>query len=385
MKVLHTIASLHPETGGPARSVPGLASALADLGMKVHLWSPALPEGIETPPGVVLHTGDFNQLIGRLGTIDLIHDHGLWLPVNHQVALASRAKGIPRMVSPRGMLEPWALNHKKWKKRLAWHLYQHRDLNRACALHATADSEAEQFRRLGLGNPVHIIPNGVDLPPLSSLSHQLSVLRPQATDHRPPTTDHRQLPSALCSLPSASLRSALFLGRIHPKKGLPLLVEAWAKVRPPGWSMQVIGPDEGGHRAEVEGLVRNAGLGDVWHFGGSLEGEMKSRAFQEASLFILPTFSENFGISVAEALASGVPVITTTGAPWQGLESHRCGWWVAPEVEALAAGLREATALNDDERQAMGERGARWMKDEFTWAGVASQMRVAYEQVLQTS
>lgn len=353
MRILHTVASLQPDTGGPARSVPGLANALADQGAEVHVWSPNVPGDSSDLTKFTLHRGTLEEALGKIQGLDLIHDHGLWLPVNHRVAIASRQRNIPRVVSPRGMLEPWALNHKKWKKRAAWWLYQKKDLRSAGALHATAHSEAGQFQRLGLKNPIHTIPNGVDLPPPSDL---------------------RPLPS--------NRKTVLFLSRIHPKKGLPMLVEAWAKLKPVGWQMLVAGPDENGHRLEIERQVEKTGLSDQWRFTGALEGEAKRQAFSQADLFILPTYSENFGIAVAEALASGIPVITTTGTPWQGLENHGCGWWVKPEMGTLAKTLGEAMALSDSARHEMGARGISWMKQDFTWEGIATKMLAAYQQVL---
>lgn len=349
--MLHTVASLRPETGGPARSVPGLATALAEAGLEVHLWS-GDPAG-RSIDGVTLHTGTLGAALDALGALDLIHDHGLWLPGNHQVAQQASQRGIPRIVSPRGMLEPWALQHKKWKKRLAWCLYQRRDLHGALGLHATAASEADQFRKLGLARPIGVVPNGVDAPPALSA----------------PPADR-------------SVRTALFLSRIHAKKGLPMLVEAWAALRPAGWRMRVVGPDEGGHREEVQAAVKNAGLSAAWSFDEALEGDAKWRAIAEADLFVLPSFSENFGIAVAEALAAGVPVVTTTGAPWQGLLDHRCGWWVAPETIPLTDALRSAFATPAAELAAMGARGREWMEKDFTWRGIGRQMAAFYQEAL---
>ncbi len=352
MRILHTVASLRPETGGPARSVPGLAKASGEQGLEIHVWSPEIPAGYLDMAGFHLHRGTLEDALDEMANPDLIHDHGLWLPVNHRVARVAQQRSIKRLISPRGMLEPWALDHKKWKKRAAWWLYQRRDLQDACMLHATADSEARQFQRLGLTNPVIVIPNGVDLPT---------------------PTAHRQ--------PHAGPRTALFLSRIHAKKGLPLLVDAWAKVRPAGWRMVVAGPDEDGHRREIETMVAEAGLSASWEFTGPLEGGEKHRIYQQAALFILPTYSENFGIAVAEALSYRIPVITTTGAPWQGLVDQQCGWWVEPQASTIAVALAKATSTEPVELEAMGDRGFEWVKSEFAWAGISKRMADAYESL----
>ena len=358
MRILHCTESLDPAAGGPARSVPQLALAQARLGHEVALWSPnpgpqSLPDLDSQEVALGRFHGPFREVLCRLGAVDIVHDHGVWLPFHKQVAKECAKLRICRVVSPRGMLEPWALNHKKWKKKLAWWLYQRRDLESAAALHATAESEAAQFRRLGLRHPILVSPNGVDVRDATPMPH---------------------------SAPRG-FRTALFLSRIHPKKGLPLLVEAWAKIRPEGWRMRVVGSDENGHRREVESLVAKAGLADTWEFENALEGEAKWASYRAADLFILPTYSENFGIVVAEALACGIPALTTTGAPWQGLQEHRCGWWVAPTAEAIAAALADATGLTTTQRAEMGARGRAWVQRDFTWPPIARAMVEFYDEL----
>ncbi|MDB4544339.1 glycosyltransferase, partial [Akkermansiaceae bacterium] len=149
---------------------------------------------------------------------------------------------------------------------------------------------------------------------------------------------------------------------------------------PKGWRMRVIGPDEGGHTEEIKRAVEQAWLADQWSFEGSLEGAEKLTALGSAELFALPTYSENFGIVVAEALAAGTPVITTTCTPWQGLLEHNCGWWVDPTCEALAGALESALACED--RSQMGQRGAVWVKNEFAWDEIGLRIVAAYRNIL---
>jgi glycosyltransferase involved in cell wall biosynthesis len=376
MRVLHTIASLDPRTGGPARSVPNLALALRRAGVSVALWTPGAQNESWLAPlreaGVEIHSGD----LADLPDFDLIHDHGVWLSNNRRVAAHAHARGTPRIVSPRGMLEPLAMNHKKWKKRLAWWLYQRKDLRTASALHATAESEAVQFRKLGFQQRIIVAANGVaKLNPEPLQTHPLEKHTPGARDPGPAGYPESRR-SAISDTPP---KTALFLSRIHPKKGLPLLVDAWSRIKPKDWRMRIVGPDEGGHRQEVEALVARAGLTDEWTFESEMDGDAKWNCYQEADLFILPTYSENFGICVAEALASGVPVITTTGTPWGGLREHQCGWWISPDAEALANALEVATATSQEDLRAMGERGKAWMSRDFTWGAIAQQMAAAYQ------
>jgi glycosyltransferase involved in cell wall biosynthesis len=259
------------------------------------------------------------------------------------------------------MLEPWAMNHKRSKKRVAWWLYQRRDLKRARCHHTTAEAEANNLQRLGLGVPVCVIPNGVDVPEVGRIAATAEVSKAGGGERK----------------------KALFLGRIYPVKGLPMLIEAWARVRPHGWILQIAGPDEAGHRAEVEQAVRTAGLNEIISFLGPLEGQAKRSALFAADLFVLPTHSESFGMAIAEALAHGLPVLTTTGAPWPMLPERGCGWWVEPTVDGIAEGLRLATSLGSTALNAMGAKGRELVAAEFSWERVAKQFVSMYENVIR--
>jgi glycosyltransferase involved in cell wall biosynthesis len=298
-------------------------------------------------------TGTEAEALADFGKTDILHDNGMWLPHNHRIAKLAARRGIARVVSTRGMLEPWAMRHKRVKKQAAWWLYQRRDLERACCHHATAQAEAENVQSLGLGVPVVMIPNGVDVPEIRCLSEGVN----------------------------RKWRRALFLGRIYPVKGLPMLVEAWARLRPAGWVLQIAGPDEGGHRTQVEKAVRKAGLSEVVSFTGPVGGDAKRSIFLDADLFVLPTHSENFGMAIAEALAHGLPVLTTTGAPWSTLAQHGCGWWVDASVDGIMEGLKQATSLGSQVLQAMGMRGRELVRTQFGWEQVANGFITMYSQL----
>jgi glycosyltransferase involved in cell wall biosynthesis len=251
------------------------------------------------------------------------------------------------------MLTDWALRHNRWKKRLAWMGYQKHVLQRAALFHVTSQEEIDALRDLGFEQPAAVIPNGVPLPDASSSNG--------------PTDEGRR---------------ALFLSRVHPKKGLPMLLDAWATVRPAGWTLEIVGPSEEGHRAELEAQARQLGLEDAIQFAGPVADDEKWDVYRRADLFVLPTHSENFGIVVAEALAAGVPALTTTGAPWQDLERHDCGWWVEPTEQALTEALRAAVDADDETRRAMGRRGRRLVEERYAWPGVAANMTAAYQWLL---
>jgi glycosyltransferase involved in cell wall biosynthesis len=160
-----------------------------------------------------------------------------------------------------------------------------------------------------------------------------------------------------------------------------MLIEAWAQIRPQNWCLQIAGPDEAGHRAELERAVSIAGLKGTVSFIGPIEGEAKSGAYLNADLFILPSYSESFGIAVAEALAHGLPVLTTKGTPWLGLTVRGCGWCVDPTVEGIEQGLRQALTQDLAMLRAMGAKGRAWVAADFGWNSVANQFLAAYEQL----
>jgi len=338
-----------------------LARVQLELGHKVYVampWEAAseahrqdwLPVEPTITGKVLLESLCWSPAYGRhvLGiAADLLHTHGLWQHPSW-IALKWKARHHrPHVCSPRGMLETWAWNHKRWKKLPVWWGLEKRNLQSAALLHATSDMEAASFRARGLTAPIAIIPNGVIIPGTTARFSNRS-------------------------------KVALFLSRIHPKKGLRMLLEAWAWVRPRGWQLHIVGPDEDGHRAELERLVAALHLGEVVRFDGQLLGMEKERAFEEAQLFILPTHSENFGIAVAEALAHGLPVITTHGAPWGLLQQRNCGWWVPATRDGLAAALDDATRRTPEELRVMGQHGREVVEERFLWPVIVRDMLSVY-------
>jgi glycosyltransferase involved in cell wall biosynthesis len=373
--VLHVVAGLHPRSGGTSRVVVDIIDALTTQShMAITLLTQSrmndetvASTSIEVRRVVAESRSHFAMTFGlpfrdtlnRIVSADpvrLIHNHGLWHPVNHWAASAGRRYGIPLIMQPHGMLEPWALNHKVWKKRIAMALFQRLDLEAAKLLVATSPVEYLNIRKLGFRQPIAVIPHGVVMPP------------PNTPDVAVPATPCRE-------------RIALFLSRVHPKKGLLNLVNAWANVTPQGWKLRIVGPDEGGHLEDVIRAVQQFGIGDSVEYLGEVDGVRKSVVYQSADLFVLPSFSENFGVVVAEALAHGVPVITTRVTPWGGLLDHGCGWWIEPTVNALTETLREALDMDATGLRAMGEKG-RTYAAEFDWSHIARQTEDAYSWVL---
>jgi glycosyltransferase involved in cell wall biosynthesis len=255
------------------------------------------------------------------------------------------------------MLEPWALRQKGWKKRVAWILYQRRILNSSALLHATSAEEGENLHALGLTPRIGVVPNGTDLPILSGSPALVE------TEPRPP-------------------RTLLFLSRIHPKKGLELLLEAWSSLRPQNWRIRIAGPGEESYIQGLKERCRILGVDREIEWIGPASDTRKDTLFRSSDLFILPSYSENFGLVVAEALSYGVPVITTTGCPWAELLAERAGWWVEPAVEPLQRALQEATDLPPETLRELGGRGRRLVEHSYGWDSVGARMNAAYLGVL---
>jgi glycosyltransferase involved in cell wall biosynthesis len=371
MAVTQVVAGLAKTDGGPAYSVPALTGALREAGVEAVLRSVARGrEQPASPPGggsfrshypwdeglVRLMRGSSELRTAleedvRSGSI--LHAHGLWLLPNLYPAWIKRQIPATGLVhSPRGMLAPAALEISKWKKRSVWHVWQKAALQAADCLHATAESEYDEIRAAGLRNPVAVIPNGIDLPP------------------------PRQKIQGVVS----QKRTILSLGRIHPKKALDNLVRAWAMVEAkyPAWSVSIIGPAELGYDEQLRRLCVSLDV-ERLAIGEPVYGAEKHALYQDSELFVLPTRNENFGMVVAEALAAGIPVISTKGAPWQGLEEQHCGWWIDFGVEPLAKALINAIEMDAGELAAMGQRGRAWMMRDFGWERVAAEMRSVYE------
>jgi glycosyltransferase involved in cell wall biosynthesis len=264
----------------------------------------------------------------------------------------ARDSSVTLIISPRGTLSTWALGNSRWKKKVVWGLAQKRVLEEAACLHATAEAEYVDIRSRGFEQPVCVIPNGIDIPATDTL---------QGLE------------------PRRGLRTILYVGRLHPGKGIDRLLRAWTLLAPqrPDWCLRIVGPDNRGHEAQLRALAASLRTPRVT-FVGPAFGAQKWLEYCNADLYVLPTASENFGLTVAEALACGTPVMTTKGAPWSGLVQEACGWWLDHGIEPLLEALRPATDMAPAELEAMGARGRAWMLRDFSWDNIAQQMASVY-------
>lgn len=379
MKILHVITGLK-KAAGTSVFCGEVCNRLAAAGhdVTIAIVDPARDDCYPVDPRIKLIPIDtlLKSTRSTCSTwFNIIHIHALWSPILHKVSNWAHRNKVPVVWSPHGMLTPWAMNNKKWKKRLGWRLYQRKDLARADLLHATAESEVEDIRRMGLRNQIVVAPLGVKLGSL---------------------TQRRK----------GAEKVLLFVSRVQKKKGLINLARAWANLEKESstrstcstwlnsWKVRIVGPDQEGHTQEVKAECERLGIIDDWEFVGPKYGDELQSEYANADLFVLPTYSENFGSVVIEALAHGVPVITTKGTPWYELEGYtnsklqtinsklKCGWWIDIGVDPLINALQEAISLTDEERQLMGVRGRKLIDEKYTWDAVVKATEKGYEEVL---
>lgn len=313
--------------------------------------------------GVESHVAAGDSCSGR---VDVIHIHGLWLRMYHQAAQWAGAKGIPVVWSTHGMTAPWSMRHKWCKKQIAWLLYQRGDLRQATAIHCTTELEVGWNKSLGFNNCF--------IAPLGTNEHQI---------HSPTPTRNSNYTHTL-----------LFVGRVYPVKGLVNLIRAWGiamkqlsvscspfPVPRSNWKLRIVGPDQAGHQAELENLVRELGLDGSVDFVGPKFGDELSAEYEDCDCLILPSFTENFGATVVDAMAHGKPCIASTFTPWRELRDRDCGWWVSNEPVQLAEAIREMISVGDVKRREMGVRGLRLVEEKYTWGAVAETMISKYKEI----
>lgn len=367
MRILHFVNGLDANSGGVSRSVP--LQCLASAGPDVEQCLAFGFDGGELAPevtsldaqGVQLEPLARGSLVTRLPALmrqhDVVHLHGLWSPAVMFGAMSAKTLGRPYVVSPHGMLEPWALAYHGWKKQCALSLGYRYLLQSAIALQATASAEASNLRSVGLKQPVAVIPNAVDVPGFEA---------PKSNANGP--------------------RKLLFLSRIHEKKGLLELVRAVKSLRSEfeqgSWRLVIAGTDTDDYWRQVDAEATRLGVRDWIDYVGAVDGPQKWELYRSASLFVLPTYSENFGLVVAEALGCGVPCITTHGAPWQELESEGCGWWHPIGQAQLEAALASALSTPEESLRAMGRRGVDLVKRRYSTAGLRKDLHDLYAWIL---
>lgn len=378
MRVLHVSPYFAPalQYGGPPASILGLCKGLQRAGVDVEVitttangatpLTPSASEGSRYDGVPVRYVAAAfprrffgasvrAPLAAALAQADVCHIHGVWNVPEWWASRLARTHDVPYVISPRGMLQPQAMQRSRWRKAVAYTLLERRNLEAASLLHATSDQEADAIRALDLGVPVAVVPNGVDLDAAGQSSGSQR--------------------ARLGIPPDAFV--VLFLGRMHQIKRLDLLADAFATVRATHRSAHLVlaGPDEHGL---IPGLTRRLSVhADAVHAVGEVAGDEKWTLLKDADVMVQCSDSESFGVAVVESLAAGVPVIATRTTPWRELEARACGFWVDQDAAAIADAIR--TLANDPARAAtMGERAAAFARERFGWDAIAPAMAALY-------
>ena len=366
MRICIFTTSIDKRLGGPSRSVPILARGLANKGilttlltckteqMNVHLLDNSTVDLKIIDANVNVKCFEKDILDAKY---DLIHLQNLWMPLYHKMARIARKHNIPYIMTPRGCLEPWCMKQKRIKKLVAFHLYQKRDLQQAACILATSKMEADNIRALGITSPRAIIPNGIDI-----------------SEYKCRTSEDK----------THVKKQILFLSRIHEKKGIEFLINAWEQLRAkyPTWNVVIAGNGEESYIHRLNEIIKSKSLRDCVEIIPPVFGEDKRRLYCESSLFVLPSYSENFGMVIAEAMSCGVPVITTNGTPWQELNEIKLGWCIDLSLEKLITSISKAIELGQDSLFRMGQECSKHIRDTYQYTEVAAKNKAVYEWIL---
>ena len=401
MHFTHLTQAVSTSGGGISEVVRALSMAQQDAGDEPRVlsveddgeaispWPEGSPDFLSSChlPGMIV-LQDLDQRLDQINP-QVLHTHGLWTYLSIGVPRWARKHDRPYIVSPHGMMDAWALDNSRLKKKVAIALYERRHLRGAACLHALCRSEADSIRAFGLKNPIATIPNGISIP------------EKKTAEHRQQTSD-------------GDKKLLLFLGRVHPKKGLENALRAWAKIRgresgvrgQEEWQFVIAGWDQGGHEAKLKQLCEELGLsfadvpgkqflsleassgqlsGFSVVFVGPLFGELKAQLLERASVFILPSFSEGLPMSVLEAWAYELPVVMTDYCNLPEGFSADAAIHIDTEVESMSAGMIKIIECSEAELKDMGFNGLNLVKEKFTWPTIAAQMKELYQWVQKRS
>ena len=365
MRICIFTTTLDKKDGGPSRSVPILAKGLSEIGVDVTLMAcqsedmnTHILDGSAVNFEIIHRDISSNELEDLFvnARFDLIHSQNLWNPLYHKVAKIARKNGIPYMMTPRGCLEPWSLKQKRLKKKIALSLYQKADLQKASCILATSDMEAQNIRNLGISSPIAVIPNGIDI-----------------TEYNCRRDCIEQVKEQIC-----------FISRIHEKKGIEFLINAWEALSTkfPNWNVVVAGNSESIYIEQLKKIIKDKNLQNSFQIIPPVFGKDKYKLYCESSILVLPSFSENFGMVVAEAMSCGLPVITTNGTPWQVLNKERLGWCIDLQLNLLIKTMQDAMELGKERLYNKGQACSDYIKSTFQYQEVAKHNRDVYNWLI---
>jgi len=368
MKIAHVTSELGRRSAGHGAAVAAMSAATEESGNEVRVFGLSSPDWVDGDnstwsgaPTTVFETtrwsGPLRYAPGMSRTLrdfrpDVIHLHGLWTYPSIAVLRWHQETGCPYVVSAHGMLMPESLEYKPIRKAAARRLFQDKVLQASSILHATSVDEESAYRDLGFNHRSEVIPLGLNTVALPEIDR------------------------AECG------RRVLFLGRLHRQKGIDLLVEAWVALENefPDWELSIVGPLDPSFAEKME-QIRLLASGRRVSFLPPVYGDEKYQFMASSDLFVMPSRSENFGLTAAEALMMEVPVVATKGTPWSGLVDVDAGWWIEPRAVALEQSLREAMLLPDAERRRKGRNGRRWIERDFSWSVIGKKWQRLYEEL----
>jgi glycosyltransferase involved in cell wall biosynthesis len=289
---------------------------------------------------------------------DWVHGHGFYVGTNAVIGGQAIKQGKALCYHPHGFFDPWILNRSRWKKRLVSILFENRNFRHVKLWRALTRKEVGQIRALGFSQPIEILPNGIRMEEIDQ-----------------PTTSEDDAAFSKRLRP----KRALFLGRIHPKKGLDILIPVWGQIAKqfPDWELAIVGPDEGGYLATVEEMIRQSGAADQIQVFGSVRGSRKVAAFRSSNLFVLSSYSEGFPVAIVEAAAHRLPCVITTECNFPELAEANGGWESLPTRESFSESLRAALSCDDMELRQRGEMGRHLVEQKYTWPNIAQSMHDA--------
>jgi glycosyltransferase involved in cell wall biosynthesis len=364
VRVLHVLPTGDSEYGGPVRVAEAYCAQLIREGHEAEIFAPAVGSHSASKhlaywPGL----STLRALQTKMQTVDLVHLHGLWNLPTSTAALQARTSKLPFVITPHGMLDRWAPHHHPTRKKLYAAVFERRNLDTAAAIHFFNDEERDEAQDFGIRAPTFLLPNGVDLEQFDGLPGREGLWRQY------PNAAHRKL--------------ILFLGRLHPKKGLPLLIDAMARLtaRRRDVHLVIAGPDEAGHRAQLEALVRRNRLEEHVLFTGPVGGEQKRLLLGSADLFVLPSHQEGDSVAVKEALAAGLPVVITYPCHFRQVAEAAAGFVVQPVVEEIYGAL-ERLCRDDALRRNMASNARPLIERHFRWDLLGRELVQHYREVL---
>ncbi len=382
MHIFHVVYTLDPNGGGPPTYVPRLATAEARLGHDVEVFAEEHATRVSAIDDFLSHVDGYdavkthrftfesamqrnratemvNAIVSALPRADIVHLHGVWQPLLGKVAAACRKSGTPYVLSPHGMLDPYSLNQKALKKKIAMMLVTRKLLNGAAGLHALNIDEARLIEPLGLTTKAFIVALGLDINEILPLPEpgQFRAAHPRIGD-KP---------------------FFLFLSRLHYKKGLDILADAAAKYIADGgdWNFVIVGPD-GGAQEDLEARIAQHKLADRMFIVGPAYGDAKRHALVDADAFVLPSRQEGFSQAITEAMLCGLPIVCTRACHFPEVTDEGCGIETDLDAGDIASALSRV-AGDPDARRTMGESGARLVQERYPWPQVAQDMIDAYQ------